>query len=178
MPSSRGSSWPMDWTLVSGISCTGRWILYHEHHVFCHAWVLSHVWLFATLWTIACQAPLSMGFSRQEYWSGLPFPSPRDLPKPGIEPYVSYVACIAGRFFTRWAIRAACSLKPCSLGTPSCLSEMAGWVSMRSGSKPQSFIADNLLYYHCLKVIEGIAEGIRHSLLYFLLIILISPSRL
>ena len=40
----------------------------------------------ATPWTIACQAPLSMGFSRQEYWSGLPFPSPGDLPDPGIEP--------------------------------------------------------------------------------------------
>ena len=41
---------------------------------------------FATLWTIACQAPLSMEFSRQECWSGLPFPSPGDLPDPGIEP--------------------------------------------------------------------------------------------
>ena len=39
-----------------------------------------------TPWTVACQAPLSMGFSRQEYWSGLPFPSPGDLPDPGIEP--------------------------------------------------------------------------------------------
>ena len=47
---------------------------------------LSHVWLFATLWSIAHQTPLSMGFSRQEYWSGLPFPSPGDLPNPGIEP--------------------------------------------------------------------------------------------
>ena len=47
---------------------------------------LSHVQLFATLWTVACQAPLSMGFSRQEYWSGVPFPSPGDLPNPGIEP--------------------------------------------------------------------------------------------
>ena len=37
-------------------------------------------------WTVACQAPLSMGFSRQEYWSGLPFPLPKDLPDPGIEP--------------------------------------------------------------------------------------------
>ena len=46
----------------------------------------SHVWLFATLWTVACQAPLSMGFSRQEYWSGLPYPPPRDLPDPGIKP--------------------------------------------------------------------------------------------
>ena len=47
---------------------------------------LSRVRLFATLWTVAHQAPLSMGFSRQGYWSGLPFPSPGDLPDPGIEP--------------------------------------------------------------------------------------------
>ena len=54
-----------------------------------HAHVLSHfssVWLFATLWTVACQAPLSMGFSRQEHWSRLPCPSPGDLSDPGIEP--------------------------------------------------------------------------------------------
>ena len=47
---------------------------------------LSHVLLFATPWTVAYQAPLSMGFSGQEYWSGLPFPSPGDLLDPGIEP--------------------------------------------------------------------------------------------
>ena len=47
---------------------------------------LSHVRLFVTQWTVAHQAPPSMGFSRQEYWSGLPFPSPGDLPDPGIEP--------------------------------------------------------------------------------------------
>ena len=47
---------------------------------------LSHVRLFATLWTVARQAPPSMGFSTQEYWSGLPFPSPGDLPDSGIEP--------------------------------------------------------------------------------------------
>ena len=46
----------------------------------------SHVWLSVTLWTVACQAPLSMGFSRQEYWSGLPCPPPEGLPNPGIEP--------------------------------------------------------------------------------------------
>ena len=49
-------------------------------------WKWSRVRLFATPWTVAHQAPLSMGFSRQEYWSGLPFPSPGDLPNPGIEP--------------------------------------------------------------------------------------------
>ena len=47
---------------------------------------LSRVRLFATPWTVAYQAPPSMGFSRQECWSGLPFPSPGDLPNPGIEP--------------------------------------------------------------------------------------------
>ena len=47
---------------------------------------LSQVRLFVTLWTVALQAPPSMGFSRQEYWSGLPSPSPGDLPDPGIEP--------------------------------------------------------------------------------------------
>ena len=48
--------------------------------------LLSHVWFFVTPWTVAYQAPPSMGFSRQEYWSGLPFPSPGDLPDPEIKP--------------------------------------------------------------------------------------------
>ena len=49
--------------------------------------LLSRVRLFETPWTVAYQAPLSIEFSRQEYWSGLPFPSPGDLPNPGIEPW-------------------------------------------------------------------------------------------
>ena len=49
-------------------------------------WLISCVWLCATLWTVARQASLSMEFSRQKYWNGLPFPSPGDLPDPGIEP--------------------------------------------------------------------------------------------
>ena len=55
---------------------------------------------FATPWTMACQAPLSVGFSRQEYWSRLPFPSPRDLPNPGLEPMSLMPLVLAGRFFT------------------------------------------------------------------------------
>ena len=51
-----------------------------------HTAMLSHVQLFEAPWTVAHQAPLSMEFSRQEYWSGYPFPSPGDLPNPGIEP--------------------------------------------------------------------------------------------
>ena len=57
----------------------------------------------ATPWTVVHKAPLSMGFPRQEYWSGLPFPSPGELPNPGIEtaaPALQAVSCIAGRFFT------------------------------------------------------------------------------
>ena len=50
------------------------------------AHMVSHIQLFMTPWTVAHQAPLSMEFSRQEYWSGLPFPSPEDLLNPGIEP--------------------------------------------------------------------------------------------
>ena len=50
-----------------------------------HTQFLSPVQLFVTPWTVTCQAPLSMEFPRQEYWSGLPFPSPGDLPDPGIE---------------------------------------------------------------------------------------------
>ena len=53
----------------------------HINPLCVRAQLLSHVWLFATPWTVATQAPLSMGFSRQEYWSGLPFPHPGDLPE-------------------------------------------------------------------------------------------------
>ena len=53
-----------------------------------HAQLLSCVQLFETQWTIAHQAPLAMEFSRQEYWSGLPFPSPGDLFDPGIKTYI------------------------------------------------------------------------------------------
>ena len=61
--------------------------------------LISSVWLFVTPWTVAHQAPLSLGFSRQEYWSGLPFPSPGDLPNRDW----TWVSCIVGRFFTIWA---------------------------------------------------------------------------
>ena len=65
-----------------------------------HAQLLSRVQLFATLWTVAYQAPLSMGFSRQEYWSGLPFPPPVCLPSTGIEPTSLAFPALAGGFFT------------------------------------------------------------------------------
>jgi len=62
--------------------------------------VLSPVRLFTALWTAAHQAPLPMGFTRHEYWSGLPCLSPRNLPDPGIKPRSLATPALAGRFFT------------------------------------------------------------------------------
>ena len=60
--------------------------LYTHTHIYLYLLdqLLSHVQLFAVSWTVVCQAPLSMEFSRQQYWSGVTFPSPGDLPNPGI----------------------------------------------------------------------------------------------
>ena len=70
---------------------------------------------YVTLWTVAHQAPLSMEVSRQEYWSGLPFPSPGDLPDPGIKPASLMSPALAGIFFTTSTTREALSqkLSPC-----------------------------------------------------------------
>ena len=67
----------------------------------------SRIWLFAIPWIVAHQPPLSMGFSRQEYWSGLPCPPPRDLPDPGIKPASLTSPALASRFFTIWATKEA-----------------------------------------------------------------------
>ena len=64
------------------------------------AQLLSHARLFLAPWTVAHQAPLPMEFSRQEYWSGLPFPSPGNLPNPGIKSASPISPALAGRFFT------------------------------------------------------------------------------
>ena len=65
--------------------------------------MLRCVCLFVTPWTVVHQAPLSVGFPRQEYWSGLPFPSPGNLPIPGIEPMALASPALAGGFFTTGA---------------------------------------------------------------------------
>ena len=114
-----------DWTCVSYVSCSDRWVLYCSCHLGSPSNLLFMKWkhmsrdlsenvhsdfvenslkmlrrfsrvrLFGTPWTVVHQAVLSMGFSRQEYWTGLPFPSPGDLPDPGMEP-MSHVSCIGG----------------------------------------------------------------------------------
>ena len=63
------------------------------------AQLLSCVHLFVTSWTVAHQAPLSTEFSRQEYWKGLPFPPPGDLPDPGIKPESPMPSALAGKFY-------------------------------------------------------------------------------
>ena len=83
---------------------------------------LSHVWLFVTPWTVAHLAPLTMGFSRQESWSVLPFPIPGDLPNPGLEPESLSSPVLAGGFFTTSATwEALLLLKVKVLVTQSCL---------------------------------------------------------
>ena len=61
---------------------------------------LSHIQLFAASWTVACQAPLSVGFPREECWSGVPSPTPGDLPDPGMEPVSLVSPALAGGSFT------------------------------------------------------------------------------
>ena len=69
---------------------------------------LSRVRLFPTLWTVASQGPPSMGVSRQDYWSELPFASPEDLPDPGTEPKSPASQSLAGRFFATWFFLWSC----------------------------------------------------------------------
>ena len=124
----------------------------------------SHVWLFVIPWTVAHQAPLSMEFSRQEYWSGLPFPSPGDLP----DPDGTRVSCIAGGFFTTWATTEAryagdLGSVPGSGRSPgegngsplqySCLENSmdrgAWWATVHGVSKNQTRLSHS--HFHCLK---------------------------
>ena len=100
--------------LMLGYLCCFRVFYFHSSNCFSklsvpplhsvtHPKVLSYfrrVQLFATLWTVACQAPLFMGLSRQEYWNGLPCPPPGGLPYPGIESESLMSPALAGRFFT------------------------------------------------------------------------------
>ena len=97
-------SWPWTWSSSSRPSCIHTQSLVVLKLQIC-VWITSkvkwliRVWLFVTPWTVAHQAPPSMEFSRQEYWTGLPFPSPGDLRDPGIEPASLNVFCIGGQIF-------------------------------------------------------------------------------
>ena len=122
---------------------------------------LSRVQLFATLWTVAHQALLSLGFPRQEYWSGFPFPSPEDLPDPGIEP----TSPIGRRVLYCWATREAHHLisawyfgvhalfkplSPTRASPPSCNLRGSTWRNKRTPqghcSSALSFLSTSLLW--------------------------------
>ena len=99
-------TWPTK--LTSGLTMVSKFIkntvltmmiLLSSESMLCVC-VFSHVLLFAASWTVACQSPLSVGFSRHEYWSGLLFPTPGDLSDPGIEPLSLEAPASAGGFFT------------------------------------------------------------------------------
>ena len=79
------------------MNCVCVCVCAHMHMRTCAHMGSIFIQLFATPWTVAHQAPLSMRLSRQEYWSGLPFPPPGDLPSPGIEPTSP---ALTGEFFT------------------------------------------------------------------------------
>ena len=84
--------------------------------VYVHAKSLPSCLILCTPWTVACQAPLSMGLSRQEYWSGLPCPPPGDLPNPGTEPISLMSPALVGRLFTTSVTWEAVGSKPRLLG--------------------------------------------------------------
>ena len=96
-PSSQDSPfpWRCGWSCLLIQSRTRKPVNYHM----CVLNRLSHGRLFVTLWTVARQAPLSLGFSRQEYWSGLPPPPPGDFQDPGIESKSLMSPALAGGFF-------------------------------------------------------------------------------
>ena len=119
---------------------------------------LSQVQLFMTPWTATCQAPLSLGFSRQEYWSGLPFPSPGNLPNPD----GNQVYCIIGRFFTVWASREAIFL------FLFCYKYFLIFLVMASQIQPS--FKNGLL-------ISKYVGFLRYPSYYFLILILISPLK-
>ena len=90
---------------------------------------VSHIWLFVMLWTVACQAPLSMGFSRQEYWSGLWWPLQGDLPNSEIKPDSLMSPALAGGFFTASATWEACI---CRVHHVKC---QVGWINHKLKSR-------------------------------------------
>ena len=132
--------------------------------------VCSHVQLSVTPWIVAHQAPLSMGLSRQEYWSELPFPTPGNLPNPGIKPKSLASPALAGRFFT---FACACL---CSQLLPLCLTRCYGvelarsfvlgilqarileWVAMPSSRGSSSLRDRHLCILHCRQILDPVSH--------------------
>ena len=104
---SKGSSWPRVLTqcllhckeILCHLSHQGSRVISVYLHKYCTC-MLSCIWLFEAQWTVVLRCPLSMGFSRQEYWTGLPFPPPGDLPDPEIKTGSQESPALLWRFFT------------------------------------------------------------------------------
>ena len=110
-------------------SCTRAYVLSH----------FSRVLLFSTLWTVAHQTPLSVGFSRQEYWHGLPCPPPGDLPNPGIKPASPRSPALAGGFFptnATWEATTSCMMWPKKKKIKKKWNLVAGACVVYSGAHP------------------------------------------
>ena len=99
---------------TSDSNCLKNWLSLVLYKCLVVSQMLSCVWLFATPWTVAHQAPLSMKFSRQEYWSGLPFSLPGDLPNPGVKPMSLTSPASAGGFLLARCVLDSCSNVRCN----------------------------------------------------------------
>ena len=106
----------------------------------------SRVWLFVTLWTVALKPPLSMGFSRQDYWSGLPRPLSGDLPDPGIEPSSLMSPALGGGFFTTSAMTVI--LDNALSFLPPWLSSLNPWLA--NTQSRWALLSKKAGAYHCL----------------------------
>ena len=107
------SSWPSRPHILAAVSSSSPTCFSELFDMVSH---FSRARLFVTPWSVAGQAPLSMEFSRQEHWSGLPCPPPGDPPEPGIEPASLMSLTLAGRFFTTSATWAASQAPSFQLG--------------------------------------------------------------
>ena len=99
--------------------------------------------ILGTPWTATCQAPLSMGFSRQEYWSGLPFPSPGDLPDPGVKPGSPALQALQRRTYSTYSNIFECSVETWCGNKKSKSSGKCKMLIMGKRSGPQNRVGRN-----------------------------------
>ena len=148
------------------------------------ACVVSPVWVLVTPWTAACQAPLSMGLSQQEHWSGLPFSPPQDLPDSGIQPTTPAAPALAGRVLTTeppgkptlllWKLKCYCSVVSLSLwpqglcpwNSPGKITEVGSQSLLQGMCLTQGM---NLSLRHCRQIPHCLSHQGSPSLLLYLI---------
>ena len=128
--------------LVSGVQQSDSIVhILVSMHVCVCVCVLSYsncVWLFVTLWTVACQAPPSMGFSRQEYWTGLSFPAPGNLPNPGIKPLSPVAPALQADSLPR-SHQGSPKIASCRILLPNKFMIFKGWTHIHRGTLVHTF---------------------------------------